>query len=103
MIRPCNRCGECCLKYGSSIVADSEDIVRWTNEKRWDILEHVDLLNWREGQQGDIYPTETTSRCPFLRKDNGKPTYKCRIHDTKPKMCRDYEPWIEGAVCKEIE
>ena len=100
MDRPCNRCGECCLQFGAGIVADPEDVVRWINERRWDILEHLDPIHELDSEV-DVTPTET-GRCPFLKKDRGEPTYKCRIHDSKPRMCRNYEPWVEGAVCKEI-
>jgi Fe-S-cluster containining protein len=30
------------------------------------------------------------TRCPFVRKDAGAVTYKCRIYDTRPRVCRDY-------------
>jgi len=33
-------------------------------------------------------------KCPFLRKVRNKPQYTCRIHDTKPEICRDF-PFLE--------
>jgi len=74
----CARCGHC-----------------WRNEKRWDILEWVDIM--RVGGEelfADIWfsPTtgEDTTRCPWLRKLPNKNIYKCRIHETKPSHCRNF-------------
>lgn len=97
--RECTRCGKCCLKY--DISPSGEDVKRWIREKRWDILEHVMILGDDDDPWGDI--VGPTSRCPFLRKDNGKNTYKCRIHETRPQVCRDYEPWAEGTICEEVK
>jgi Fe-S-cluster containining protein len=40
------------------------------------------------------YPYKT---CPFRRKvKEGK--YVCRIHETKPELCKDFTPWVDGWV-----
>lgn len=93
----CTQCGHCCLKlhdaYCTSV--DMEDVRRWRKEKRWDILEWVDIM--RVGGEelfADIWfsPTtgEETTRCPWLRKLPNKNIYKCRIHETKPSHCRNF-------------
>ncbi len=93
----CTRCGHCCLKlhdaYCTSV--DMEEVRRWRKEKRWDILEWVDIM--RVGGEelfADIWfsPTtgEETTRCPWLRKLPNKNIYKCRIHETKPSHCRNF-------------
>lgn len=84
----CIQCGHCCLDLSGafSTSADEEDIARWKKEKRWDILEYVvgtDL--WISPITG-----EDVTRCPWLRKLPKKNKYICRIHETKPKHCRDY-------------
>jgi Fe-S-cluster containining protein len=84
----CIQCGYCCLDLSGafSTSADEEDIARWKKEKRWDILEYVvgtDL--WISPITG-----EDVIRCPWLRKLPKKNKYICRIHETKPKHCRDY-------------
>jgi Fe-S-cluster containining protein len=84
----CIQCGHCCLELSDaySTNAYEEDIVRWEKEMRWDILDYVvgtDL--WISPRTG-----EDVTRCPWLRKLPNKDRYICRIHNTKPKQCRDY-------------
>ena len=66
--------------------ATEDDIERWELEGRHDILAyalHNDL--WFSPVTGnELY------RCPFLRKDRNKPTYSCRIYETRPEACRGY-------------
>jgi len=84
----CTQCGHCCLElndaYGTT--AREEDLERWEREDRQDILDYVVL--------GDLWVSPRTGedvfRCPWLRKLPKKDKYICRIHDTKPKHCRDY-------------
>jgi len=63
-----------------------QDIDLWEKEGRYDILKWVD--------NGDIWINpktgEDVDRCPWLRKRNNMPTYYCRIHNVKPKVCREY-------------
>ena len=40
------------------------------------------------------------SRCPFVRKVRNQPRYLCTIYDTRPQVCRDYEPWAPGSICE---
>ena len=93
----CTRCGHCCLKlhdaYCTSV--DMEEVRRWRKEKRWDILERVDIMKvGGEELFADIWfsPTtgEDTTRCPWLRKLPNKNIYKCRIHEAKPSHCRNF-------------
>lgn len=65
--------------------ATEDDIARWEAEGRDDILAYESL--------GDLWIKEDgteCTRCPFLRRDRGAPTYRCRIHDTKPHTCANY-------------
>jgi Fe-S-cluster containining protein len=43
-------------------------------------------------------------RCPFVRKVKGQPRYLCTIYETRPQVCRDYEPWSgrKNDVCEVV-
>lgn len=88
----CTQCGHCCLElsdaYQTSI--PDFDVLRWERESRFDILDWVVSfagLNdiWISPKTG-----ETVNRCPWLRKLPKKNKYICRIHETKPKHCRNF-------------
>jgi Fe-S-cluster containining protein len=95
----CEQCGKCCRNivgaYCTSLA--EEDIVLWRKEGRDDILEWVRFIPlgpepdqaiadaWFNPRTGD-----EVKRCPWLRKLPHKNKYICRIHDVKPKHCRDY-------------
>ena len=85
----CERCGKCCERTKWATDIDTrlvwEDIERWRQEGRDDILKYVYVF---EGLGGDIFDKTTFrrfSKCPFLKK-NGK-IRLCLIHETKPLCC----------------
>jgi Fe-S-cluster containining protein len=88
----CTRCGKCCLNdgYMSTLSFDRTDVARWRKQGRTDILQYVWSIfpgvhdAWIKPDGSDC------TRCPFVRKDAGAATYKCRIYDTRPQVCRDY-------------
>lgn len=87
----CTRCGKCCLKpsYMETLYATSGDVARWKKEGRYDILRHSIVT----GTSADLWfgiDGKQLTKCPFLKKDRGKPTYQCSIHDTRPEVCRGY-------------
>lgn len=88
----CTGCGKFCLNenYMLSLSASKEDILRWEEEDREDILQYVGRI----GDSGDLWISPVTgeelSRCPFLRKVRNEPRYICKIQDTKPATCRGY-------------
>jgi len=93
----CKRCGNCCLNltdaYQRSV--DQSDIDMWRENLRDDILEWVDPIDCGEGVAVyDIWISPRTGedviRCPWLRKLPKKNEYICRIHEVKPKVCREY-------------
>jgi len=98
----CLRCGQRC---NDQRVVRTEDIRRWFNEERFDILEHVycyekgdfcgaityiDPCNNCSTTSKDIVTNRPSARCPFVRKVRNKPYYKCRIHGTKTEECAGY-------------
>ena len=71
--------------------ATEDDINRWSREGREDILSHLekkeriwagDRIIYRDGS-GHL------EQCSFLEIENGRAT--CAIHDTRPRICRDFE------------
>lgn len=107
----CLRCGSCCNWEGTH--AYREDIQRWIEEERYDILSYVrcpehnrdrrvscanHLLHFDKQSLcenclgGDFVPIKM-GKCPFVVKVRNKPYYKCKIQDTKPVECSEY-------VCK---
>lgn len=104
MPRECTRCGKCCTNpsFQGNLSATIEDIERWVQEGR------LDILAWCDTILGDLWVRQDddyeATRCPFVRKDRGKNTYHCRIYDTRPQVCRDYVPFSgkDNDICEEI-
>ena len=93
----CKQCGNCCINlhdaYQHSV--DQSDIDMWEDNFRDDILEWVHPIELGGGECiYDIWVNPKTgddvARCPWLRKLPGKEKYKCKIHDVKPRVCREY-------------
>jgi len=66
----CTQCGHCCLKLHDAYctTVDMEDVRRWRKEKRWDILEWVDIM--RVGGEelfADIWFSPTTGEETSLK------------------------------------
>jgi len=88
---PCKRCGKCCLADMIAYVMQ-EDLDRWDSEGRQDIL-HI-IENERAVWVGDHLISSCNGRyihgCPFLKWEGD--LYTCTIYETRPMVCRDYEP-----------
>lgn len=80
----CVQCGNCCKHF--DIVPTNEDVERWNEEGRHDIIEWI-YYDEGDSQYHDyiFHFVPETGLCPFLSPDN-----KCKIHETKPKMCLDW-------------
>lgn len=86
----CKQCGHCCLNLGAyQACASVEDIARWEENGRDDILEWVNEVGpgiydiWISPRTGD-----DVNRCPWLRKLPRENKYICRIQAMKPEICR---------------
>ena len=85
----CIGCGNCCRERAIDIAFS--DVLRWSDEKRSDILREVYYLdNYPMRGSGGFYFEKSIPKkedmdrpCPFLS-DN-----RCSIHDTKPSGCKD--------------
>jgi Fe-S-cluster containining protein len=93
----CKQCGNCCLNLSDAFQTSvtDEDIRRWEEKGRYDILEWVSAIVLGDGQfVYDIWINprtgEDVARCPWLRKLPNQNKYICRIHDVKPEHCRKY-------------
>jgi Fe-S-cluster containining protein len=88
--------------------ADEKDIEQWEKKGRSDILEWVAYLPLGENSfVYDIWIDPKTGddvhKCPWLRKLPKKNMYVCRIHDVKPRHCREYpksQKHAEETGCK---
>ena len=99
----CKRCGKCCKENWEITVDFQKDILRWIQEKRFDLLKHV-VLNpkfilspsrYDNNPQwiidcGHVLFGDESHRCPFLDESlNGHPA-GCSIHETRPQACRRF-------------
>lgn len=101
----CIHCGNCCRTRAIDVAFS--DILRWSGEKRNDILKEVYFIdNYPIKGQGGFYFEKSLKKkddmkryCPFLTNRN-----KCSIHRTKPGGCKDaplaYEEFKECPIFK---
>ena len=88
-----------------------QDVKRWRREGRQDILRFAHVLGSRNDPWADLWIDSQAPdhrdperyRCPFVRKVRGQPRYLCTIYETRPQVCRDYEPWAPGSICEVVE
>ena len=86
----CIGCGNCCRERAIDIAFS--DILRWSDEKRRDILREIYYIdNYPSKGRGGFYFEKSVKKkedmkrhCSFLTAEN-----KCSIHDTKPGGCKD--------------
>jgi Fe-S-cluster containining protein len=86
----CERCGKCCLADVAAYI-DEEDLLRWKNEGRTDILGLVARAGgvWA----GDRLISSAGGRilgCIFFIRDGAHGS--CSIYETRPRVCRNYVP-----------
>lgn len=85
----CEMCSECCKN--PVMITKPSDIRRWIHQGRFDILKHASPAN--KEVYGDlnihIKDSEISDYCPFVRNISFN-KYACVIHDTKPKVCKEF-------------
>jgi Fe-S-cluster containining protein len=91
----CRQCGDCCklLAYHDALTA--ADVKLWERTGRQDILEWVGVFRMIDGEPTyRIWVVPGTGKlaeqCPFLKRLPAENRWICRIHDVKPRICRDY-------------
>jgi Fe-S-cluster containining protein len=119
----CQQCGKCCEWGGPSLSATKEDLKRWKEEGREDIIEYIDFIcvnlcpKCKKGvltEEGicvtcglkakeeivgmDLWLDPVTGkelyRCPFLRKVRNQKKYRCAINETKPHHCKEFPVYV---------
>lgn len=102
----CRQCGKCCrtLDYHNEVTAD--DVTRWKQTGRSDIMNWVGVFQ-KDGQKAAyriwIKPGTRTfaETCPFLKKKPHENRWICLIHDVKPQICRQYPVSRKHAIMTE--
>ena len=95
----CTECGKCCT-YGpfmGTMSANEEDIQRWENAGRQDILDTAHIFSWGDNapRNADLWMDPktgdeiSTGICPWVKKiDEDK--WHCTIHNLRPNTCRNF-------------
>jgi Fe-S-cluster containining protein len=80
--------------------ASTKDLERWKREGREDILREYERIRWAGDQLVSITTGRHIHECPFLQR--GDPYATCTIYDSRPGVCRNYEPG-SSELCAEYE
>jgi Fe-S-cluster containining protein len=110
---PCEQCGLCCRIFGPCITPTVSNVYIWIEQGRSDILRWfvafmdnntlINCIDLLPEDLGNIVSVEMRNPdsgeyvtvCPFLRRVAWQ-RYICGIHQVKPEMCCNYQPWIWG-------
>ena len=95
----CTGCGKCCTygPYMKTLSADEEDIQRWEDADRYDILDTAHIFDWGDDKPrlADLWmdpetgDESTSDVCPWVKKV-GADNWHCTIHEVRPNVCRNY-------------
>ncbi len=106
----CQRCGECCKRWGTALAGTTDDLYRWLEEGRYDILQYCSARMYdgtvvcgselTVSDLGDVYVVDlwkapdgsSLTVCPFLSYDDAGLSL-CTIHADKPSVCRRFTPY----------
>lgn len=91
----CLCCGRCCDSFGGHLNASAQDLARWKQEGREDLLSRVNRLGWI---WVDPETKQMLDPCPFLQQIDEQ-RKGCSINDTKPDICRAYPTLAHGNRC----
>ena len=91
----CRQCGDCCkfLDYHDALT--TADVKKWQRMGRQDILNRVGFSQKADGTPTyriwvEPGSTKRDEQCPFLKHLPAENRWICRIHDVKPRICREY-------------
>ena len=89
--RSCLRCGKCCF-VDLTAYAEQEDFERWRAENRQDILNIINNrhLTWAGDRMVSTESGDTPRECYFLYSKGNE--WLCSIYETRPALCRKYQP-----------
>jgi Fe-S-cluster containining protein len=91
----CLGCGKCCENFGGHLHASAQDLIRWREQGRDDLLSRVNRLGWI---WVDPQTKQLIDPCPFLERI-APDRQICSINDTKPDICRAYPTLAHGHRC----
>lgn len=91
----CRQCGRCCLKLDYRDGLTAGDMARLHALGRDDILKWVGVSKGPDGRETyRIWVVPGTNQfalpCPFLKRGPSASHWLCRIHEVKPRICRNY-------------
>ena len=91
----CHRCGHCCRDLDYSGAFTEADYRRLAEAGREDILEKVAVYRQKDGSRRFRIWVHADTRtpeaeCPFLEHRSSRNRWRCRIHDVRPEICRQY-------------
>ena len=99
MMKDCNQCGKCCIKYSNGGLSASQSEIELWEIFKPEIYQYV--------SNGEIWFDPKTGkqieRCPWLRKIPNQEKYTCDIYDDRPEDCRFYPTSIEEMERDECE
>ncbi len=94
----CRKTGDCCKRFisnGPRVTTSEQTLIVQTLENQ-EILEHLQSIGFTKGlvkenveNKGSLPIIKNQGTCVFLKND------ECLIHQTKPKVCKDYPLVIE--------
>jgi len=90
----CQQCGNCCRQL--SIYIGYDDIMRWVEQDRQDILKETVFCKGAPSGDGFYFEHTVTApkqACKFL-KDN-----RCTIYETRPMVCKDFPHSMSKITC----
>jgi len=104
IMKDCNQCGKCCIKYGGGdLSATKEEIDLWEifNPDIFVFVKNNEI--WFDPESGSRF-----KRCPFLevaakKSARAKDIYTCSIYQDRPEDCRHYPSQISEMVRDECE
>ncbi len=82
----CQRCGLCCQVH-LALLTRPDDLERWRNQQRDDILRTVETETQVTNGMGD---SALTGPCPYLERQGA--VWHCSIYDTRPLVCAKFQP-----------
>lgn len=90
----CRRCGNCCHVDVAAYVS-LEDVKRWEEEERHDIIAHVgdNDVTWSGARVANRFGSNIKTclmSCVYLRWLGS--VASCSIYETRTKVCRSYVP-----------
>ena len=91
----CLQCGRCCESFGGHLTASPQDLARWRDHGRNDLLSRTNRLGWI---WVDPETKQLISPCPHIDRSDPE-RVRCKIYDDRPDMCRAYPTLAHGKRC----